>query len=214
MYLPGFQNYDLQESRKSASMTLSGKKLLREMIDRGTEAVEKLQESMAAPRHRCSRSTRAAVLLVPAETLALLALKTMLDNTYHASRPDKGVQWINVASAIGRCAQTELNFRNWIEKSKHAAKEYAKAEGLASVPPSQAERMLKDTAPSRTQIQRWQKTISDLQAYDWDTATRCYVGDALITTLCAALPEHFESQSGKNAELKDAKCQRILSRGG
>ncbi|MDO5647345.1 hypothetical protein [Paracoccus sp. (in: a-proteobacteria)] len=204
MNLSGMEAYEASRYREgttdlrgSASDTKAGQKVIRRLLEVTETALEALQrESVAvAPRHRTSRSARATLVLVPAETLALLTLKTMIDRAAGCPNPNEGVNYQQTCVQLAGVVETELNFRNWVKESRNAAKAYAEAEGLTKVPRSTADRILAESKVTRSAVWKWKQTFTALSEYSWTTQEKHYCGDALITTTINALPDHFETHN-------------------
>lgn len=180
------------DSGRGASDTRTGQKVIREMIDTSTQAVEEMQRNIISNKTKAARNVKGTVLIVPAESSALITLRVVVDRTYSAINPEEGYNYQIMAKEVARAIETELNFRNWIIQSRAAAEAYAQEKGLPKVPKSQAERLLEEEGLNRMSVWRWKRTFDDLSAYSWDTLERHYCGDALLTAVIEALPEYFE----------------------
>lgn len=205
MNLTGSLSYERSRTDKNgkpraATESVAGQKFLRKLLERAEEGIETMQKSIVT-NARVDRNHRGTVIAVPAETCALLTLKPIIDRTYFASNPEFGVPLQGVVTTVAKAVELELNFRHWVEKSKEAAKAYAKAEGLASVPRSRAERLIQEHGVSRQSLIRWRNTFEELSEYKWNTLEQHYCGDALVSAVVTALPEFFEIQLMRNGVL-------------
>lgn len=179
---------------EEAHETKTGQKFIRRHINRAAEAIEDMQRKVLKV-NRVDRNLRGTVLLVPAETAALLAMRIMLDATYSTTEVEYGANYQVVCKDIAKAIEIELNFRHWVKSSQEAAEAYAKVEGLAKVPKSIAEKLISEHGMSRRTLERWRKTFEELNTYEWDTLEQHYCGEALAKTIIDALPEVFELHS-------------------
>lgn len=198
MYSAGLDAYERSRyyangSVKEASETAAGQKIIRKLLKPATEAIETRQKELLNVR-RVGRELRATVLIVPPDTAALLTLSMMIDKTYSASN-DLGTPFQPLCQEVSKVIEVELNFRNWIARSREAAKAYAKEVGQVSPPLSYAERLMSEEGVSKKQIMRWRKSFKELNAYQWDSLAYHYCGDVLVSTVAEALPEVFEVHS-------------------
>lgn len=191
MSLSGLQNYENMRADQKASGTVGGKKVIRSLIKKAEKSLDGLQHQLLGAE-RTPMNHKGVVVVVPPETLALIALQAMIDSSYSTGSPERGAGWQGVCTKIGRAVETEHNFRHWLKASKEKAKAYAKERGYDSVPPSLAERMIAEKRLTRWQINRLKNTIEDLSAYEWDIEEVHYCGDAILTTVVSALPDDFE----------------------
>ena len=191
MNLSGIDAYENTRDHKKASSSASGQKMLRKLVDTTAEAISVMQKEMVGT-NRVERNLKATVIVVPADTIALLCLKPMIDRTYGANDPDCGAGYQSLAETISKAVELELNFRNWVESSRQTAADYAAAKGLEKIPRSMAERIIEDQGVTVRGIRNWRKTFSELSEFKWDTLQLHYCGDALLTTVVQALPDQFE----------------------
>lgn len=200
MNVSGFNNYtDYRDGLKSANgkpispeKTKAGEKFIRKLLKDATQGIKDLQESIIGNR-RAERSVRGTLLLVPADTMALICLKVMIDKTYATDQPARGVPLTTLTTTIGKAVEIELEFRTWIEQSREAAREYAEKEGLAKVPVSQAERLLKEKGVKAARsLSYWRREFEVLKEYQWTNQQKRYCGDALVHAVVDALPDRFE----------------------
>lgn len=214
MNLAGMDAYE-KSRRSDASDTTAGQKLLREMVMTAAKAVEDMQKKILGI-NRVERNLRGTVLLIPAETASLIALRRMIDATYGAIVVDDGTNYQILCKEVAKRIEPELNFRHWVNSSQQAAKEYAKANGLAKTPKSIADRMIEESGVSRASYFRWKNTFEELNTYKWDNLEQHYCGEALVLTIAEALPEHFTVQNLyrrgktiKHVKMTDETRQRI-----
>ncbi|MDQ2066709.1 hypothetical protein Q9295_10000 [Xinfangfangia sp. CPCC 101601] len=182
--------YRANGTQKEASETSAGQKLMRKLLTRATEAIEKMQAEII-DRHRVERAVKGTVLMVPADTCAVIALKIILDRTFTIINGTDGFSFQTICKEVAKGIELELNFRNWVRKSKESAKAYAEAQGYKSVPKSMAERLIEDEGRDRQSIWRWKKAFAELNEFKWDNLAQHYCGDALVTTVVEALPDCF-----------------------
>lgn len=191
MNLAGIDAYEAARENTTASDTDTGLRVIRKCIATATKAVEEMQRSMII-KDRVATNLRATTLSVPAETSALLTLKVMVDHAYGAVNPNDGANFHKVTMAVSKAIEQELNFRNWVQSSKEAARAYAKTEGITKIPRSIAERMIEEAGGDITRrLRQWRKVFKELNEYSWDDLEQHYCGDALVLTIAEALPEIF-----------------------
>ena len=190
MHLAGLEAYELSR-RDQASETTAGQKILRDLVQRASVAIQKMQEEVLDTK-RVSREIKGTVLLAPPDTAALLTLRAMMDGTYSASNFYEGVNYQYLCREVAKAMELELNFRKWLKSSKEAAKEYAKAHDLSGVPKSMAERIMDREVLDRRGIHKWKKVFAELNAYRWNSLEQHYCGEALVSTVAEALPETFK----------------------
>lgn len=190
MQFAGMDAYEqARSSDREASETQAGQKFLRKLLTKATPALKRIQNDIikaSVPRER-----KSTLIVVPAETMALLGLKKMIDKTYLASMNAAGANYQVVAKEIGRSVEIELNFRNWIRASRAAAKAFAEATGKP-IPQSYAEKFLEERKESRQTIHNWRKTIERMSDEPWTDIDLHYCGEAILLTVAKALPEVFE----------------------
>ena len=201
------KKYTASGSRQSMSETASGQKHIRKSVVKLSEAIEKAQRLLLATGKR-DREDRATVIVVPPDTSALIAMKLVLDRTYTAKAPTIGVMYQNLAKEVAKALETEANFRNWLLSSKENAKEYAKAQGMDSVPPSIAERLMKEQSIDSRTMRRWRQTFEELKNYKWSDEALHYCGDTILTVLVNTLPDQFEAYV-RNTPLGSVKMVRM-----
>jgi hypothetical protein len=178
-------------AQTAASDTGPGQKFIRQMVKDATEAVTSLQVDTIGIT-RVERNLKATVLVVPADTSALLVLKPMMDRAYCSMDAQVGASYQTVITEVAKSVELELNFRHWVKSSREAASAYAKAQGMAKVPLSTAERLVEEQGLSKRNLIRWKHTFADLGKYNWSTEERHYCGDALVHAVALKLPEFFE----------------------
>lgn len=191
MMVDGANLYEASRDGRDTSETGAGKAMVRKLINRVTDAIEAMQKSVASVKAHHTR--KAALIAVPAETLALIVLTVMIDKCYCPEEPALGSLRSSLAKAVGEKVEFELSFRTWVADSKEAAKAYAKDNGLPSVPMSQAERIIQEStlsSPSRAGIRRALQKVTE---YKWTPEERLICGDALVFTVVKALPDCFET---------------------
>jgi hypothetical protein len=181
------ENGDVQE----ASKTISGQKMIRKMLDAAEKGITEMQDELLNTT-RVSRNLRGTVLMVPAETVALLTVKIILDRAYGTSDSEIGVNFQAVCVEVSKAIELELNFRNWVSKSRADAKAFAAAQGLTKAPKSRAERLMEEGKMDRVKLWHWKKTFAELQEYRWDTLESHYCGEAVVRAVVGALPDRFE----------------------
>lgn len=181
------ENGDVQE----ASQTVSGQKTIRKMLDHAERGIAKMQDEILDTT-RIARNLRGTVLMVPAETTALLAVKIILDRAYGSLDAEAGVNLQSVCVEVAKAIELELNFRNWVKKSRVNAKAFAEAEGLTKTPKSKAERLMEEGTIDRVKLWHWRKTFAELQEFKWDTLESHYCGEAVVRSVVEALPDQFE----------------------
>ena len=191
MNLLGGENFDRAHDGKDASETNAGKRVIRNMILEATDAIAQVQKDQLSVR-RVPLEYRGALLMVPAETLALITVTRVLDRTYSAAQPENGYQKDLLCRQIGHAVEAEVLYRIWVKESEKAAEEYAKVKGLTKTPKSRAEYLMKEGKVSRTSLTRWREKFSHLSETDWTKETKIYVGEALVETLLATCPDTFE----------------------
>lgn len=176
---------------EEAHETRSGHKFLRKHIDRAAEAIEDMQRKVIGV-NRVDRNLRGTVLLVPAETAALLTLRVLLDQTYRTVEVEYGANYQVVCKEIAKAIELELNFRHWIKTSREAAEAFAKTKGISKVPRSMAERLIEEEGLTHRSMRRWRRTFDELNTYHWESLEQHYCGEAMAKTTIDALPEVFE----------------------
>jgi DNA-directed RNA polymerase len=185
------KRYKSNDESKEASETVSGQKMIRKLILEAEAGINRMQDEVLSGT-RMSRNTRGTVLMVPAETAAMLVLKIMLDRTYSASNDLEGSNFQLICKEVAKAIELELNFRNWVKKSRETAKEVAKAEGLTKTPKSKAEWLIESEGIDRTTLWRWKQAFAELSEYSWDTLEQHYCGEALVRAVVDTLPQQFE----------------------
>lgn len=191
MQIDGMENYENSRLGVSPSATNAGKKLLRSLLKKAEGAILTMQSELVG-RPRTPRALKATVISIPADTLALITLKEVIDKTYGGADPDNGAAWQSLSRQIASACETELNFRHWVSTSREAARAYAAEQNMSSVPMSYAERMIAEKQGDRTARHRWKQTIKELSEYQWELEEKYFCGDALLSRVCDALPETFE----------------------
>jgi DNA-directed RNA polymerase len=207
MNLAGMEEYEQKryksnDKSKDASETKSGQKVIRALLETAEVGIGVMQEEVMN-KARMSRTTRGTVLLVPASTAAMITVKILLDKTYNVI--EDGANFQGLCKQVAHAIELELNFRNWVKKSRESAKAMAKAEGLTKVPKSRAEWLIENEGFDRTTMWRWKQAFAELSEYKWDELEQHYCGEALVRAVCTALPDHFEIvmvKKGPRSELK------------
>lgn len=183
--------YTANGKTRAASETTAGQKVLRKIIATATAAIEDMQLRLL-DINRVDKSLKGTVLLVPAETSALLTIRHILDKTYATLEREEGANFQVCCKDVAKAVELELNFRNWLRTSKEAARAYAASKGQNTIPKSMAERLIEGEGVSRASMYKWKKVFSDLSAYRWDNLEQHYCGEALVKTVVDALPDCFE----------------------
>lgn len=191
MNIAGIEAFETSRHGSKATETRTGKKFLRKLLERSSDAIAEMQMSVLGIR-RLDRNVRATVLMVPEDTAAMLTLRALIDRTYGCADQEKGYNYQILAKEIAKSVETELNFQNWLQTSAKEAAAYAKEKGLKNVPKSLAERLIEERGISRATFFRWKKTFEELNTYQWDNLEQHYCGEALMKTVVDALPEVFE----------------------
>lgn len=207
MLTEGSELYDARLATADASDTSTGKATLRKYLKRAAEAIQAMQLDVLG-RARVERDMKGTVALVPADTLALITLKTLIDCTCTVPSPDTGAPVISVSQNIGRSVATELNFRNWVTSSCEQARAYAEEKGIPT-PRSFAEKLIAERGATRRNLNQWKKTFEELCEYEWDNLAEYFCGDALLQAVVDALPECFEIHHPIRKG-KSSKCVRML----
>jgi DNA-directed RNA polymerase len=184
------KRYKSNDKAKDASETTSGQKVIRKMLATAEAGIDMMQNAIL-DKTRVGRNVRGTVLLVPAATSAMITVKLLLDKTYTVTE-ETGVNFQRICKQVAMAIELELNFRNWVKKSRETAKAVAKAEGLAKTPKSKAEWLIENEGMDRTVIWRWKKAFEELSEYKWDELEQHYCGEALVRAVVEALPDHFE----------------------
>lgn len=183
---------DGSEELIAASETRTGRRYMQKLMPRVEEAVEECQRSMVDMK-RVPRSWRAAVMIVPASTVALLAMRVLFDMAYGADQPEEGTPLQAAALKLAEAIETEANWRNWISKSKEKARAYAEENNLPKVPKSQAERLIEEAKKvNRMGLHRWKKTFEELNEYEWSIDDLHFCGSVILKAVVRAIPEVFE----------------------
>jgi len=196
MSLAGIEAYEQSRYRENgsvqaASESRAGQKIMRKLINDASEGIEAMQKEVIEA-HRVDRTLKGTVLLVPAETAALITLKHIMDASYAASDFETGANYQVLCKEVAKSIELELNFRNWVKASQEAAEAYAKANGMSATPRSMADKLIADHGLSERTLRRWKQTFEDLNAYQWDTLEQHYCGEALVKTVVETLTDTFE----------------------
>jgi hypothetical protein len=185
---------------RDATETKTGQSALRKMLASVETAFERLQQTLIK-QPRTELTLRGTVVVVPCDTLALLTLRVLLNQTFAAPEPETGAPYSTVSKAIAKAVENELNFRHWVasEREKTATwfqseegQEWAREMGVTRAPLSRADRMIADNGVTQAALNRWSKTFKELTEYKWSELSEYYCGDALLATAVEALPEAFE----------------------
>lgn len=193
MQLLGTETYD-KNRKKNASETSTGQKTIRKYLKRLETTINSFQRKLVT-QDRTERTLKGTVIMVPADTLALLTLKPVIDRTFGILEPETGTSYSGLSRQIGKAVEIELNFRHWIASSRESASEYAKANGMTKTPTSLAERLVLNEGISRASLFRWKKSFDELNKYLWSELEEYYCGDTLLNACAEALPECFEIHS-------------------
>lgn len=191
MMVDGLELYEASRSEQDTSDTGAGKAVIRKLIRRATTAIEAAQKTVLATR--TNRERKAALIAVPAETLALITLTTLLNHMYAPEEPFLGTNRRSSARRVGESVEFELSFRTWIKDSKEAAKAYAKDNSLPKVPVSSAERLIKETGATSSNKSAIRRAVQKMSEYKWTNEERLIVGDALVEAVIAEFPEYFST---------------------
>ncbi len=84
--------------------------------------------------HKSPRSLQlwATVIEIPADTIALIVVRHLLDKTFNTPDPESGCDFLTTCEDVAKCLETEIRFRAWQTESKANAEVYAKLNGLAN----------------------------------------------------------------------------------
>lgn len=181
--------------QKAASDSSAGQKMLKRMVEQAALLIEAAQREVVASGKQTgttARTAKAAVVSLPADTAALLVLRAIIDKTYAAANATDGCNYQILVKEVSRAVELELNFRNWVMKSKSAAVAYAKAEGLSKTPKSYAERLIEEEGLTPRSLSRWRKAFTELHEYEWSTLEKHYCGDVLVSAVVNGMPSAFE----------------------
>ncbi len=172
--------YKASGHKVETSETDVGQKYIRKFLETASDAVSEAQAGLIGSKSRKHQKARAACILVPAETCALLTLRVLMDVVGSVDDHNLGFNYQTACNKVAKALENELNFRNWIASSREAAREYAKANDLEKVPQSQAERLMKEAGLGRTQMWSWKQRFAELSEYKWDKLEEHYTGDFLL----------------------------------
>lgn len=204
MHLAAVEHHDRttlsnEGSRKdSLTETGTGMKLASRYIKQTEAALKPIQMALINGNNRASRTARSTLMVVPAETVALLGVTYLLDTIYRATDQSLGVSYQLASKSIGKLVETELNFRTWVESSKDAARTMAQAQGLSKVPKSKAEWLIQESsvglseAAKRKRRHEWKKSFAELSTYEWTKQELLFCGEAVIHSITTACPEAFQ----------------------
>ena len=190
MQMAGLEAFEKTRDGAEAAETTAGQRLLRKLVRKAEEAISAMQKNVLKI-NRVERELKATVLVVPADTCALLTLRTLINATYAPTNLLQGTPYQAVCRDVAKAIELELNFTNWLRESKEAAKAYAEANGLRTIPKSNAERLLQEHGMDARSLRRWKHTFEALNRYKWDTLEEHYCGEAMVATVVEALPEVF-----------------------
>lgn len=175
--------------RPAAEMP-AGQKMIRQSLDAATTAIEKLQRDIV-DRHRVERSLKATLMVVPADTLALLTLKVLFDVTLSCDDTSKGYSLQHASVKLARLVEQELNFLNWLQKSREAARAYAQEKGWQGIPKSMAEKLVEEQGVTSRSMRRWKQTFAELNEYEWQADEYHFCGEALIGAVIDSISDVF-----------------------
>lgn len=206
MNLKGFEGYEnrkVKETPKgfehvSASETKAGQKTLRKLLEQATEAIRGLQEDQVKGATKRGgqhpKERKATLLTVPAETLAILALRLLLDRSYAPLDPSRGTSLQGLVVDVANAVENEQNFRNWVACSKEAAEAYADSKGITKIPRSFAEKLIEESQMVKSSKWKWKKAVKEASDYQWSLEEKHYCGAGIISTLLETFPDHFENR--------------------
>jgi hypothetical protein len=206
MLTRGTEQHDKRNEGTTAAKTATGQSILRKFVKRAEEAIELMQAGVNRPR--VERTAKGTLVVVPADTLAMVALRVIIDRTCTVPEPDVGSPYATVSRLIGQAVETELNYRHWLTSSNDEAKAYAKEKGIAT-PSSFAERKVADLGVTERSIRQWRETIKELTEYKWSDLSEFYCGDTLLQCVVSAIPEGFEVHTPWRTG-KPVKCVRMI----
>jgi hypothetical protein len=186
----GAESHDESNIKSDASETGTGQHNVRKLLKPTTTAIKAMQARLITA-DRIERTSKGTTIMVPADTLALLALKALFDRTACLAEPDLGVSYAVLSRVIGKATETELNFRHWLTTSDEGALDYAKEKGI-NPPLSLARRMVEERGADARTIRRWQKTFKELTEYKWSELSEYYCGDAVLGAALVGASEAFE----------------------
>ena len=195
--------YRRNGDRKEVSELPTGMKHIRRLLPKLEKTITDVKKEYLT-RSRTSSDVKAAVILIPTHTVALFTLTLCIDETYR--RVQMGQTIMNLSVMLGKIIETELNFLHWIQTSKEAAREYARANGRNSAV-SQAERLMKEHGVSASSLRRWKTYFEELNEYQWDDETRVHVGEVFITAVYETFDDLFEC---KWIAIRDKKSKRLF----
>jgi DNA-directed RNA polymerase len=204
----GSELYDQRNEGKEASNTATGKSVLRKHISAATASIEQAQANVIGGQQRAERTARGTIVMIPADTLAVIALRNVIDQTCTVPEPDTGSPFSSVSRLIGRAVATELNYRHWITSSCDSAEAYAESLGIPT-PKSFAEKLIAEQGVTPRNLRQWAKSFEELVEYEWSDLSEYYCGDTLLHCVVTALPDCFETHSPWRRG-KPVKCVRML----
>lgn len=192
--LEAYEQSQVRSNGRAVELTDSGvgQKIIRDRIKRASDGVYEAQKRMLT-RSGAGRDVRGAFISLPADTLAMIALRVVLNRVYSQADPDQGANFQFTCTNVSKAVETELNFRNWVTESRLQAKEYAKKMGLDKSPTPFAMRLIQEegNVTSRS-IRNWKKAFEELNEYSWSKVQHHYVGETLIMAVVEALPDTLE----------------------
>lgn len=183
--------YDSKGKLRPASETVTGQKQMRNYLTAAEAAIKAVQTNLI-PINRVPRSLKATLMVVPSDTLALLTMRILFDRTMSSPDPNDGANLQTTCVFLASSVEGELNFRNWVKKSKEAAKIYASENDRQKVGPSIAERLIEEHGLSGRSLSRWKHTFEELSEYQWSTEEKHYCGEALINAVVESMPDVFD----------------------
>ena len=220
MHLLGSLSYDSKMLERPATERASGMKFLQDNIRKVEAKIREFQSNTILERNngtaRTERTVRGTVIIVPADTLALLTMKPLLDKTTSAPHPEQGASYSIISRLVGKAVETELNFRNWIATSQEEADQFAIDHGMTHSPVSMAERLVSEHGVTERTLRRWRKSFQELTRYKWSDLQEYYAGDALLNAAIEAMPHAFEivwpfirQQKRKSVKITDSFAQKL-----
>lgn len=190
MNVAGAEAYERNTEDQDLTQSQVGQRLLQRLLRPATDVVRAYQSEMIKGLR--DHEIRAAALSVPAETVALVTLRYLLDKTFNNVDPHLGCDVLRVAKDVGEAIETECRFRLWVEQSKEQAKEYAKLNGQAKVPRSRAELIIAEAGVSSRTAMTIRKNLKKLAVEPWSEKLRITLGAEVVLPITEALQDVFE----------------------
>lgn len=194
---------DKHGNLRPASESRTGQKVTREVmnhvIEQASKAIEEHQRGIVG-KVRIDSELKGSLLIVPADTAALITVKALIDATYGSNYCRSGddiaaANYQIACKTVGKAIEDELNFRTWVANSREAARAYAQSKGMSKVPKSQAERLVEEQGCNERTLRRWRHVFKDLETYKWKTEAIMFCGEAMVKAVVTALPDHFRIEN-------------------